>query len=104
MYAELKVQTGMRIQSVLIAISAVEKKELSIRKAATAYGVPKGALNCRVNGRLKKLSFVVNFRQRNAWRGLGDMFTMQTMVSRRMLYCYRRQCDLCVCVCVCVCV
>ena len=56
MYAELNVQTGMRIQSVLIAISEVDKKELSIRKAATAYGVPKGALNCRVNGRLKKLS------------------------------------------------
>jgi hypothetical protein len=30
-------------------ISAVEKKELLIRKAATAYGAPKDALNRRVN-------------------------------------------------------
>jgi hypothetical protein len=39
-----------------LAISAVEKKEMSTRKAATAYGVPKDALNRRVNGRLKSLS------------------------------------------------
>ncbi|CAB3998931.1 Low-density lipo receptor-related 4 [Paramuricea clavata] len=48
MYAKLNVQTGMRIKCVLF-ISAVEKKELSIRKAATAYGAPKDALNRRVN-------------------------------------------------------
>jgi hypothetical protein len=48
MYAKLNVQTGMRIKCVLF-ISAVEKKELLIRKAATAYGAPKDALNRRVN-------------------------------------------------------
>ena len=40
-----------------LAISAVEKKEMSVRKAALSFGVPKDSLNCRVNGKLKSLSF-----------------------------------------------
>ena len=46
-----------------LAISEVEKKELSIRKTATAYVVPKDALNRRVNGRLKNL--LVDERHKN---------------------------------------
>ena len=39
-----------------LAILAVEKKELSIRKAAVVFGVPKDSLNRRVKGKLKSLS------------------------------------------------
>ena len=39
-----------------LAILAVENKELSIRKAAVVFGVPKDSLNRRVKGKLKSLS------------------------------------------------
>ena len=39
------------------AISACGKKELSVRKAALSFGVPKDSLNRWVNGKLKSLSF-----------------------------------------------
>ena len=35
---------------------AVTKKEMSIRQAAAAFGVPKDSLNRRVNGKLKLLT------------------------------------------------
>ena len=38
------------------AILAVDNKELSLRQAAAAFGVPKDSLNRRVNGKLKCLS------------------------------------------------
>ena len=39
-----------------LAISAVQKKEMSLRQAAAAYSVPKDSLNRRVKGKLKSLS------------------------------------------------
>ena len=39
-----------------LAILAVEKKELAIRKVAVVFGVPKDSLNRRVKGKLKSLS------------------------------------------------
>lgn len=46
-----------------LAISSVDKKEMSIRKAATAFGVPKDSLNRRVNGRMKNL--LIDERHKN---------------------------------------
>ena len=77
-----------------LAISAVEKN-CRYERFKCLQG-----LNRRVNGRLKNLSFVVNVGQSQCLTRMDDLFTMQTMVSRRTLYCYRSQCDLCVCVCV----
>ena len=39
-----------------LAILAVENKELSIRKVAVVFGVPKESLNRQVKGKLKSLS------------------------------------------------
>ena len=46
-----------------LAISAVEKKKMSIRKAAAALGVPKDSLNRRVNGRMKNV--LIDERHKN---------------------------------------
>ena len=54
----------MRIKCVLPSLQLSRIKELSTRKAATAYGVPKDALNRQVNGRLTNLS--VEERHKNA--------------------------------------
>ena len=43
-------------ENMKLAIIAVESKELSIRKAAVVFGVPKDSLNRRVKGKLKSLS------------------------------------------------
>lgn len=39
-----------------LAILAVDSKEMSIRRAAVAHGVPKDSLYRRVHGKLKNLS------------------------------------------------
>ena len=57
-----------------LAILAVEKKELSIRKAAVVFGVPKDSLNRRVKGKLKSLS--KNERHKNVLVVDGGWWTL----------------------------